>query len=157
MLCRFTVTSPDIVIWLSVLLYYWAFISISTLILLISLLLSPNSGGGGIFHCPAGCAITFIFLWEATGRGKSANMPISSLPCSWAACGMALRGTLCFGGPFTASLWRCIKCGCPSPVVRKESKVMAGVVYSESLSLSTLSVSAGFSSVMPIFRTRWTC
>lgn len=75
----------------------------------------------------------------------------------WVDCGTVLPGTLCFGGPFTASLWRCIKCGCPSPVVRKESKVMAGVVYSESLSLSTLSVSAGFSSVMPIFRTRWTC
>mgnify|MGYP000010722619 CR=1 FL=1 len=54
-------------------------------------------GGGGIFRFPAGCAITFIFLWEATGRGKSANMPISSLPCSWAACGMALRGILYFG------------------------------------------------------------
>lgn len=30
-------------------------------------------------------------------KGKSANMPISSLPCSWAACGMALRGILYFG------------------------------------------------------------
>ena len=64
---------------------------------LISPLPLRNFGGGGIFRFPAGCAITFIFLWEATGRGKSANMPISSLPCSWAACGMALRGILYFG------------------------------------------------------------
>ena len=74
MLCRFTVTSPDIVIWLSVMLYYWAFISISTLILLISLLLSPNSGGGGIFHCPAGCAITCTSPWEETGKASSASI-----------------------------------------------------------------------------------
>ena len=73
------------------------FISISISIPLISPLPLRNFGGGGIFRFPAGCAITFIFLWEATGRGKSANMPISSLPCSWAACGMALRGILYFG------------------------------------------------------------
>ena len=72
-------------------------ISISISIPLISPLPLRNFGGGGIFRFPAGCAITFIFLWEATGRGKSANMPISSLPCSWAACGMALRGILYFG------------------------------------------------------------
>ena len=85
------------VIWLSALPCCWASISISISIPLISPLPLRNFGGGGIFRFPAGCAITFIFLWEATGRGKSANMPISSLPCSWAACGMALRGILYFG------------------------------------------------------------
>ena len=84
-------------IWLSALPCCWASISISISIPLISPLPLRNFGGGGIFRFPAGCAITFIFLWEATGRGKFANMPISSLPCSWAACGMALRGILYFG------------------------------------------------------------
>ena len=95
--CRFIATSPVTVIWLSALPCCWASISISISIPLISPLPLRNFGGGGIFRFPAGCAITFIFLWEATGRGKSANMPISSLPCSWAACGMALRGILYFG------------------------------------------------------------
>ena len=74
MLCRFTVTSPDIAILLSLSLCCWAFILISPLILLISPPPLLNFGGVGISHCPVGCAITCTYPWEETGKVSSASI-----------------------------------------------------------------------------------
>ena len=145
MLCRFTVTSPDIAIWLSVSLCCWAFILISTLILLISPPPLLNFGGVGISHCPVGCAITCTYPWEEPGKVSSAVSEsdyyhVSGWIVARASWNFVLWGT--FHGIALAvhKMWMSI-------IGRKKGdKVMAGVVYSESLSLSTLSVSAGYSS-----------
>ena len=48
---------------------------------------SPNSGAGGTFRSPPGCATTSTSRSEATARGACAPTSTCSSPCCWEVCG----------------------------------------------------------------------
>mgnify|MGYP002228859053 CR=1 FL=1 len=144
-------------IWLSALPCCWASISISISIPLISPLPLRNFGGGGIFRFPAGCAITFIFLWEATGRGKIrqyANLII----------------TMFLGGLWHGASWNFVLWGMMHGVAlaahkfwmtltgRKKGTESHGIHrFFGVLVTFHLFVSAGYSSVMRSSPHQWIC